>query len=367
MTVNTRRWSALALLSFTLAACGNSAGPGGTTTTGPTVTAVSPDIGLSAGGTTVTLTGTNFKAGMSVKFGGTLSSTVNVTSATSLTAISPAAAGAGKVDVTVSDGAVVSPPSSADQFGYVAFAEFPVAGPSDSRNADIVTGPDGNLWTTQSNGNRIVRITPAGAATAFPLPSESSYPQGITSGPDGNVWFTEFVGHSIGRITPAGVITEFSLSDSINYPQGITSGPDGNLWFTESTGNRIGRITPAGVITEFTVPTAKSFPQGITSGPDGNVWFTENAGNKIGRITPAGVITEFPVATAASSLFGITAGPDGNLWFTEQGGNKIGRITRSGVIVEFPTGEYPVDITTGPDGNLWFIRALSSAVGVLKR
>jgi len=34
------------------------------------------------------------------------------------------------------------------------------AGPSDARPTDITTGPDGNLWFTESNGNRIGQITP---------------------------------------------------------------------------------------------------------------------------------------------------------------------------------------------------------------
>ena len=35
-------------------------------------------------------------------------------------------------------------------------------------------------------------------------------PDGIAAGPDGNLWFTEDDGDRIGRITPAGVVTEFS-------------------------------------------------------------------------------------------------------------------------------------------------------------
>ena len=41
-------------------------------------------------------------------------------------------------------------------------------------------------------------------------------PDGIAAGPDGNLWFTEIDGNRIGRITPTGVVTEFSA--------GITAG-----------------------------------------------------------------------------------------------------------------------------------------------
>src|SRR5476649_579595 len=75
-----------------------------------------------------------------------------------------------------------------------------------------------------------------------------AFPLGITAGPDGNLWFTEQNGNRIGRITPAGVVTEFSAGITPSaLPGGIAAGPDGSLWFTETSGSRIARITPLGV------------------------------------------------------------------------------------------------------------------------
>ena len=72
-------------------------------TTGPTVTSVSPNSGLTAGGTTVTITGANFAAPATVTFGGTAATNVVVASSTTITATTPAGtAGAATVMVTVS-------------------------------------------------------------------------------------------------------------------------------------------------------------------------------------------------------------------------------------------------------------------------
>lgn len=223
----------------------------------------------------------------------------------------------------------------------------------------ITSGPDGNLWFTESFRNKIGQITLSGAITEFSVPTEKSYPEDIVSGPDGNLWFTENGTGKIGRITPSGVFTEFSIPTINSGPGGITSGPDGNLWFTEILGNKIGRISTDGIITEFTIPTVGSYPRRITTGPDGNLWFTEQYANKIGRITPSGIITEFNLGVFNVGPYGITSGPDGNLWFTENSMNRIGRITPNGVITEFRIDEgfgglYTYDITTGSDGNLWF-------------
>ena len=46
----------------------------------------------------------------------------------------------------------------------------------DAEATAITTGPDGNLWATESQGNAIARITPTGTATEFPLPTAGSAP-----------------------------------------------------------------------------------------------------------------------------------------------------------------------------------------------
>ena len=79
----------------------------------------------------------------------------------------------------------------------------------------------------------------------------NSSPLGITAGPDGNLWFTEIDGNRIGRMTPAGGdLQEFNLLAPDSRPYEIhRPAPTGNLWFTESS--KIGRITTDGVVTEF--------------------------------------------------------------------------------------------------------------------
>jgi hypothetical protein len=73
----------------------------GFTYTGPpTVTSVSPNNGSVAGGTAVTITGTNFAAGATVTFGSNAATNVVVVSGTQITATTPAGS-VGAVTVTV--------------------------------------------------------------------------------------------------------------------------------------------------------------------------------------------------------------------------------------------------------------------------
>jgi streptogramin lyase len=188
----------------------------------------------------------------------------------------------------------------------------------------ITSGPDGNLWfalsTQQRNGwvERIAKMTTSGVITAFRALTPPLYVGAIddlTTGPDKNVWFTEShacagVGPArpsdlIGRITPDGRVRMFALGAARGAVSSLTRGPDGNLWFTmwpcdEAISHRpIGRMTPAGAPTFFR---AAVEPSEITAGSDGNLWFTQPNQERIGRITPEGVVSEFPPAPTMSSL-----------------------------------------------------------------
>jgi hypothetical protein len=86
----------------------------------PEVTSVSPSSGPTAGGTTVTIKGSNFTGATAVSFGTTASSSFTFVSDTELTAVAPAGV-AGTVDVVVKvPGALDSAPSAASKFTYVA-------------------------------------------------------------------------------------------------------------------------------------------------------------------------------------------------------------------------------------------------------
>ena len=107
-----------------------------------------------------------------------------------------------------------------------------------------------------------------GFVTEFSVPTASGQPRGITAGPDGNVWFTEQNGNKIGRITTAGVITEFSVPTASSQPRGITAGPDGNIWFTESNANKIGELTlPTGRALTATINQATTQVDPTNSSP----------------------------------------------------------------------------------------------------
>jgi virginiamycin B lyase len=250
----------------------------------------------------------------------------------------------------------------------IAFQQYAVGVPFASSLDAITLGPDGALWATDPDTQRISRVTTAGDVTTFVV--GSCYPSacglfGTAPGPDGAVWFTNWSTGTIGRITTAGTVTSYPVAGA---PWAIAAGPDGALWFCQQYPNAIGRITTDGVSTQYPLPEkyeVKSQPQSITAGPDGALWFTQVG--HIGRITTSGVTKFYPVPVTEpeNAPEGITTGPDGALWFGA--GAAIGRITTKGVVTVYPLpsgyGTPVISITTGPDGALWFTEGAGADIG----
>ena len=103
--------------------------PGGTSATGaadhytyvnaPTVTQVAPPAGPLAGGTNITITGTNLTGATTVSFGSTAATNFTINGATGITATAPAES-AGTVNITVTTPGGTSATSNADQYTYLA-------------------------------------------------------------------------------------------------------------------------------------------------------------------------------------------------------------------------------------------------------
>jgi uncharacterized protein (TIGR02145 family) len=79
-----------------------------TALTQPTISSISPNTGSTAGGTTITITGTNFIDVQSVTIDGNLCTDLNVQSTTQLACVTPAGSAGGQdVQVTTSEGTVM--------------------------------------------------------------------------------------------------------------------------------------------------------------------------------------------------------------------------------------------------------------------
>ncbi|MGD0436794.1 MAG: IPT/TIG domain-containing protein, partial [Bryobacteraceae bacterium] len=145
----------------------------------PTVSSVSPNIGSTTGGTTVTITGTNFASGATVTFGTTAATNVSVVNSTTITATTPAGS-AGAVTVTVK--VSTQSGSLASGFTYVVIPTVsgvsPTSGLAAGGTAVTITGTNFATGATVTfgagaatnvvvvNSTTITAATPAGSAGA---------------------------------------------------------------------------------------------------------------------------------------------------------------------------------------------------------
>ncbi len=222
----------------------------------------------------------------------------------------------------------------------------------------------------------------AGTITEYHTPSADSSPADLAFAPDGTLWFTEINTNKIGKLVPSEVeagtskgITEYDLPQPNSKPHYITVAKDGIVWFTEMSGNRIGRLDPAtGAIKEYPIPTAKSEPHQIKEGKDGSLWFLEFEANKVARLDPAtGVIREYPVGEGHPHAMVL----DGDkIWYTQGGkfwaqvfANKVGVLDiATGKVKEVtvpPEKSVPHGMTQAGDGTIWFTQLFASKLARL--
>ncbi|WP_182449822.1 IPT/TIG domain-containing protein [Streptacidiphilus sp. P02-A3a] len=145
----------------------------------PTVTAVSPTTGPAAGGTVVTVTGTNFTGETSVTFGAGNPATAVTCTDTTCTATAPAGT-PGTVDVQVTTPGGTSATSSADQYTYIAapavIAVSPGAGPLAGGTTVTITGTGlaGATAVTFGAGNPATAVTCTATTCTATAPAESA-------------------------------------------------------------------------------------------------------------------------------------------------------------------------------------------------
>ncbi len=243
----------------------------------PTVTGLSPASGPTAGGTSVTITGTNFTGATAVKFGATSATSFTVNSATSITATSPA--GTGTIDVTVTTPIGTSTTSVADQFSYGGSPTVTAISPSSGSAAG---GTSVTLTGTNFTGVTAVKFG-ATSATSFTVNSATS----ITATSPAGTGTTDVT------VTTSSGTSATSAADQFTYggsPTVTAIGPSG--------GPAAGGTSVTLTGTNFTGATAVKF------GAANATSFTVNSATSITATSPAGAGT---VNVAVTTSFGTSA------------------------------------------------------------
>jgi hypothetical protein len=233
----------------------------------PTVTSVSPNTGTTAGGTPVTITGTNFAAGATVAFGSNAATNVIVVSSTQITATTPAG-NAGGVTVTVTNPGVPGG-SLANGYTYVVVPTVSSVSPSSGTTAGgtavTITGTNFAAGATVAfgsnaatnvvvvSGTQITATTPAHAAGAVTVTV-------TVNGQAGNLanGFTYTGPPTVGSVSPNNGPVAGGTAVTItgtNFAAGATVafGSNAATNVVVVSGTQITATTPAGSVGAVTV------------------------------------------------------------------------------------------------------------------
>ncbi|ABE40229.1 Outer membrane autotransporter barrel [Rhodopseudomonas palustris BisB5] len=310
----------------------------------PTVSSVSPSSGPTAGGTSVTITGTNFGGATSVSFGSNSvpSSSFTSSSATQIVVPSPAGS-AGTVHVTVTNAIGTSPTSSSDQFTYVAAPTIgsisPSSGPTTGGTSVTITGTNlsgvtgvtvgGASATLGANTSTSIAITtPSGTAGARDVVVTTAGGSVTSTG-----GFAFIAAPTIGSISPNSGPTGGGTSVTITGTNlsGVTGVTVGGASATlgANTSTSIVITTPSGTAgaRDVVVTTAG----GSVTSTGG---FTYIAAPTIGTISPSSGPTGggTSVTITGTNLSGVTSVTVGGASAT------LGSNTSTSIVITTPSG-----------------------------
>ena len=256
----------------------------------PTVTAISPGSGPQAGGTSVTITGTDLAGATAVTFGGSAASGFTVNSATQITATTPAHA-AGAVDV-----AVTAPGGSAILTNGYAFL-----------NPPVVSGVVATV-AQNSSANPITLAITGGAATSVAVSTAAAHGTATASGTAitytpaagyvGSDSFAYTATNADGTSAPATVSIAVSAPTISIGPASLSAGAIGTS-YNET-------VTASGGTGPY-IFTAGSLPAGLTLSSGGVVSGTPTAGGTFNfTITATDSSTGTGAPFSASRAYSLT-------------------------------------------------------------
>lgn len=269
-----------------------------------TVSALSPSTGPSTGGTSVSITGTGFTSGSTVKFGPTAASSVTVNSATSITAVSPAESaeyayvsndGAGTVSVvSLASGTVVS--------------TIPVG----TNPLGIAVTPNGAFAYVANSGSSSVSVISTATNTVVTTVPVGSTPYGIAITPNGAFAYVANSGaNTVSVISTASNTVAATISGLGSEPEQIAITPNGSTAYVANTGGTTVSVinTSSNIVT--TALSGFSSPWGMAITPNGADLYVGNVGAKTVSVISTSSNTLLTSVSVPNYAFGLSATPNG--------------------------------------------------------
>ncbi len=272
----------------------------------------------------------------------------------------------GAIFIQTSDGTLLrvvpaSPPQVLAHLGQVS-----------PMGAGLAAASDGNVFVSDTRGNRVVRIGIDGSAVPLAgtgvrgfsgddgpaLSARLDAPGALALAPDGSLYVADQQSTHVRVVHPDGTISALHVAGGtagqlVGFIHALAVAPDGTLYASDASQGLLARVTPDGTATPVLGPTSAQtivegglaiqepigIPTGIAAGPDDSVFVGDLTNHRVYRVMPDGTLRTFaggggaptnsPQALQLGQVGDVAASPDGTVYIVD---------TTSGLWVVAPDG-----------------------------
>jgi trimeric autotransporter adhesin len=183
----------------------------------------------------------------------------------------------------------------------------------------VAVDASGNVYFSDSENNRIRKITPGGIITTF---ADNMFdPAGLTFDGSGTIYVAGYGNEMIYKIDATGIATRIAgtgevafagdggpaTAATLNGPSAVAIDAAGNILIADAWNNRIRKINTAGIISTIAgngtagfsgdggpaTSAALNQPTGVAVDAAGNIYIADYTNNKIRMVDTTGTITTF--------------------------------------------------------------------------
>ena len=204
----------------------------------------------------------------------------------------------------------------------------------------VIVDNGGKVYVADTAHNQIVKVTPAGDASALTITGLSaslSAPEGLALDGSGNLYIADTGNNRIVVVTSAGAGSAVDLGGlTLNSPRGVALDAAGNLYIADTGNNRVVKLPSGGSAAVFTITglgTALSSPVGLAVDVPGNLYVGDSANNRIVKVAAGGAASVLSISglgTSLSAPAGVAVDGFANVFIADSGNNRIVQVTSSG-------------------------------------
>jgi uncharacterized protein (TIGR03437 family) len=261
---------------------------------------------------------------------------------------------------------------------------------------EAIEDSSGAIYIADAGNNRILKISNGtlglvaggNASGAFsgdngpPSSASLNDPQAIVFDRQGNLYISDTNNNRIRKITSAGIIVTVAgtgvaafsgdggaaANAAIHYPAGLATDTLGNLYFADLLNQRIREITPQGVISTvagngtagyggdggLATNAALQNPEGVSVDQAGNLYIADNYNNRIRKVSAStGIITTVVgtgvggyngdgISATLANIYGpprVTVVPNGDLYIADSGNQRVRRVDAQTQLISTIAGD----------------------------